>query len=144
MVVKSGWETMAGSFLTAAAPIGSKTATIFEIKIAIVKVPATKPETLIALMKNSVVQQLPCQIFPGVFGIGFTIPVYCSIVNHKNPKIPTKTAIIAAETASFLKILKKSFGVSLIPNPSKVTLQEKPLVMLLAYLSRRLIAVLSH
>ena len=119
IVVRSGWDTIAGSFLIAAAPIGRRTATILEMNIAIVRVAATKPETLNAPVAKSAVQQFPFQIDPST--IGFTMPVYCSIVNQINPKIPTKTAIINAETASFLRILKKSFGVN--------SLSAKPRIM---------------
>ncbi len=94
--------------MIAAAPIGSKTATILERKIAIPNVPATKPEVLSVSAANSAFQQFPSQTEVSEP----TIPTYCSSVNQIKPNAAIQSAMIAAETAYLRIILQKSRGVN--------------------------------
>ena len=72
------------------------------------KVPATRPAVLNVSAAKPEVQQFPSHTDTS----DPTIPRYCSSENQMNPNAAIQTAIIAAESASFLMILKKSRGVN--------------------------------
>ena len=98
--------------MIAAAPIGRRTATILARKIAMPKVAATNADVLnTSAAKFQVIP--PVQIDASKPRFEFlTIPKNCSIENQTKPKHAIQIAIINADNASFLIILKKSLGVN--------------------------------